>query len=84
LNLNANDDGSHGQHRGFTNETHFLKLDDGKEMIFVVDLPADRGTKMAEGFRNAVVENDSHLCPWRSGRATDRDVAQKGRRGRET
>jgi hypothetical protein len=31
-----------GQHRGFTNEKLFLKLDDGKEMTFVVDIPATR------------------------------------------
>jgi hypothetical protein len=31
-----------GEHRGVTNEKLFLKLDDGKEMTFVVDIPGDK------------------------------------------
>jgi hypothetical protein len=39
-----------GQHRGFTNETLFLKLDDGKEMTFVVDIPGDKERKWQKDF----------------------------------
>jgi hypothetical protein len=39
-----------GQHRGFTNEKLFLKLDDGKEMTFVVDIPGDKERKWQKAF----------------------------------
>jgi hypothetical protein len=39
-----------GQHRGFTNEKLFLKLDDGKEMTFVVDIPGDKERKWQKDF----------------------------------
>ena len=39
-----------GQHRGFTNEKLFLKLDDGKEMTFVVDIPGDKERKWHKDF----------------------------------
>jgi hypothetical protein len=39
-----------GQHRGFTNEKLFLKLDDGKEMTFVVDIPGDKERKWQNDF----------------------------------
>jgi len=39
-----------GQHRGFTNEKLFLKLDDGKEMTFVVDIPGDKQRKWQKDF----------------------------------
>jgi hypothetical protein len=31
-----------GQHRGYTNEKLFLRLDDDKEMTFVVRIPGDK------------------------------------------
>lgn len=30
-----------GQHRGYTNDSLFLRLDDGKEMTFTVQIPGD-------------------------------------------
>jgi hypothetical protein len=39
-----------GQHRGFTNEKLFLKLDDGNEMTFVVDIPGDKERKWQKDF----------------------------------
>jgi hypothetical protein len=39
-----------GQHRGFTNEKLFLKLDDGREMTFVVDIPGDKERKWQKDF----------------------------------
>lgn len=39
-----------GQHRGFTNEKLFLKLDDGKEMTFVVDIPGEKERKWQKDF----------------------------------
>ena len=31
-----------GQHRGFTNKELYVKLDNDKEMTFVVDIPGDK------------------------------------------
>ena len=31
-----------GQHRGYTNDQLFLRLDDGKEMTFIVQIPGDK------------------------------------------
>jgi len=39
-----------GEHRGFTNEKLFLKLDDGKEIAFVVDIPGDKERKWQKDF----------------------------------
>ena len=39
-----------GQHRGFTNENLFLKLDDGKEMTFVGDIAGDKERKWQKDF----------------------------------
>ena len=39
-----------GQHHGFTNEKLFLKLDDGQEMTFVVDIPGDKERKWQKHF----------------------------------
>jgi hypothetical protein len=45
------DDGGHGSaHRGFTNEKLFLKLDDGKQMTFVVDIAGDKEPKWQKDF----------------------------------
>jgi len=39
-----------GQHRGYTNEKLFLRLDDGKEMTFVVAIPGDTERKWQKDF----------------------------------
>jgi hypothetical protein len=39
-----------GQHRGYTNEKLFLKLDDDKEMTFVVKIPGDKDDKWHKDF----------------------------------
>jgi hypothetical protein len=39
-----------GEHRGVTNEKLFLKLDDGKEMTFVVDIPGDKERQWQKDF----------------------------------
>src|SRR5450755_71027 len=39
-----------GQHRGYTNEKLFLRLDDGKEMTFVVAIPDDTERKWPKDF----------------------------------
>jgi len=39
-----------GQHRGFTNDHLFLRLDDGKETTFVVDIPGDKEEKWHKDF----------------------------------
>jgi hypothetical protein len=39
-----------GQHRGFTNEKLFLLPDDGKEMMFVVDIAGDKDRKWQKDF----------------------------------
>jgi hypothetical protein len=45
------DDGGHGSaHRDFTNEKLFLKLDDGKQMTFFVDIAGDKERKWQKDF----------------------------------
>jgi hypothetical protein len=39
-----------GQHRGYTNDRLFLKLDDGKEMTFLVKIPGDKDWKWHKDF----------------------------------
>jgi hypothetical protein len=39
-----------GQHRGYTNDRLFLKLDDGKEMTFLVRIPGDKDWKWHKDF----------------------------------
>lgn len=39
-----------GQHRGYTNDKLFLRLDDGKEMTFVVAIPGDTERKWQKDF----------------------------------
>lgn len=39
-----------GQQRGFTNNGLYLKLDDGKEMTFLVDIPGDKDQKWQKDF----------------------------------
>jgi len=39
-----------GQHRGFTNDQLFLRLDDDKEMTFVVRIPGDTDRKWHDQF----------------------------------
>ena len=34
-----------GQHRGYTNDKLFLRLDDDKELTFIVRIPGDRDEK---------------------------------------
>ena len=39
-----------GQHRGYTNDQLFLKLDDEKEMTFLVRIPGDKDEKWHKDF----------------------------------
>jgi hypothetical protein len=39
-----------GEHRGYTNEELFLRLDDEKEMTFLVRIPGDAGAKWHHQF----------------------------------
>ena len=39
-----------GQHRGYTNDQLFLRLDDGKEMTFLVQIPGDTTWKWHKEF----------------------------------
>ncbi|HKD11524.1 MAG TPA: hypothetical protein VKE50_05585 [Thermoanaerobaculia bacterium] len=39
-----------GQHRGYTNDRLFLRLDDGKEMTFLVKIPGDKDWKWHKDF----------------------------------
>ena len=40
-----------GQHRGYTNDRLFLRLDDDKEMTFLVKIPGDKDWKWHEDFQ---------------------------------
>ena len=40
-----------GQHRGYTNDELFLRLDDGKEMTFLVQIPGDKDGKWHDQFK---------------------------------
>jgi len=39
-----------GQHRGYTNDELYLRLDDGKEMTFLVRIPGDKDAKWHQDF----------------------------------
>ncbi len=39
-----------GQHRGYTNDELYLRLDDGREMTFVVRIPGDKEARWHEQF----------------------------------
>jgi len=39
-----------GQHRGFTNDKLYLRLDDDKEITLVVDIPGDKDRKWQKDF----------------------------------
>lgn len=39
-----------GQHRGFTNNKLYLKLDDGTELTVIVDIPGDKDEKWHNDF----------------------------------
>jgi hypothetical protein len=39
-----------GQHRGFTNNKFYLKLDDGTELTLIVDIPGDKDEKWHKDF----------------------------------
>ncbi len=39
-----------GQHRGHTNDKLHLKLDDGKEMTFLVEIPGDKDRKWQKDY----------------------------------
>jgi hypothetical protein len=40
-----------GQHRGFTNNKLYLKLDDGTELTLIVDIPGDKDEKWHKDFK---------------------------------
>src|SRR5262245_12024123 len=40
-----------GQHRGFTNDKLYLKLDDEKEITLIVDIPGDKDRKWQKDFQ---------------------------------
>lgn len=40
-----------GQDRGFTNDKLYLKLDDGKEITLIVDIPGDKDRKWQNDYK---------------------------------